>query len=327
MRLDCGYVRPVNAHLVEETCINELKSKLSEWNNEELIEYIMYLKKCRAVTREDRLKLQILDQLDFTIWACDDNFKIKLWDGACEKVYGKSREEALEKNYLETFVQPVEQHQSKTDALEIIRDGIIQGCRYCEDEDIRGFPIQIITQCCRVIDDPAGGEQDGEALQAEMALNINYEKLRRESDEFVAVQEREIKDIEQARAEYLDALETCKRRILESADQRSSKFFELGINGETYPHALKAVRKIVKIRTDFAREYQKHLGYLKTSQCFCDTSGSDCSINQYTFELGHSFNCIFRHNRGYLIDWRNRLELHEVDVQSELACVVLEDSI
>ena len=312
--------------------VKDILSILKGYTQEQLADYIYYLKCVRAINRKDRLKLQILDQMDFTIWACDKDFNIRLWEGSCQSIYGKSEEQVIGTNYLEQFVSPLEQHQSKIDTLHILETGEKQACRYCDDEDSRGFPIQVITQCCRVYDDPVIGKDKGDALQAEMALNMNYERLVQESKIFIAKQEKEEQDIEQARSECRKVLEICKERVLKTADARANEFYNIATitasknSHETSRKALNAVERLIIIRKEFNKFYLSNLRKLKTTGCTCDTCGKEESNPQkYTF-ANHSFNCVFRHNRPYLIKWQEDIESEEVKFQFRLSEVVLEQN-
>lgn len=288
-----------------------VRDELSSWTKYELLDYLIYLREKRAFKREDRLKLQILDQVDFTIWACDSKFEIKLWEGTCEKIYQKKREEALGQNYLKLFVTPIERYQSKLDCENIISTGQPQTFRLCDDEDGRGCPIQIITQCCRIKDD------DGRPLQAEMAINVNYEKLKRENQEFVDARNRENTEIEQTRSEMLSALESCRFRLIESADRRSSYFINIRtLDGSPYNYALEAIKKIITIRSEFTEYYQNLKERIKTTDCACDY-GAHVNDNE------HSFNCYYRSNRKKLIKLQEEFEHKEVAYQLQLASVGL----
>ena len=310
-----------------------LYSKLTELaatNPALLIAYAMSHK----ISREDRLKLDILSQMDFTIWACDKELNIKLWEGSCPKVYQVSKEDALNKNYLQLFVDPLEQAQSKEDTLEIIETGTPQPFRYCDDVDGRGFPIQVITQCCRVYDD------DGSPLQAEMAINMNYKKLIHDSEEFLKQQLREKEEIEEARSEMLSLVDSCRKRLLETADSRSNYFLSIGVTsdgtgrGNTYPLARKAAERIIEIRRDFNAFFQETKAKIKTESCFCDILNYEVASEnleaEYSFRSTpqnqgheHSFNCLFRHNKKITVQWREYIELQEVDFQSKMAGVDL----
>ena len=53
-----------------------------------------------ANTYEDQLKLAILDKSPFTIWASDRNCMIKMWDGQCESMYGRKKEDEARKWFI-----------------------------------------------------------------------------------------------------------------------------------------------------------------------------------------------------------------------------------
>lgn len=308
----------------ESNVVEELKKLTTD----ELIQYILYLRSARAFKREDRLKLQILDNVDFTIWACDRDLNVKLWEGSCEKVYSIPKSEAISKNYLSLIVDPLERHQSKEDTLAIIDTGEPQHFRLCDDADGRGFPIQVITQCCRIEDDEEILLHDGTTnryLQAEMAINMNYNNLLHESKQFIKVQNDFKAEVAKARKECLDVLEKCKNRILEAADERINQYYHICVEGKTYSTALKAIENIIDCRSNFLLEYQEELQRIKKEECFCDLTSDSYSTNEYTFANKHSFNCVFRHNRKEIIEWRAGIERKEIQYQMSLASIQLSD--
>lgn len=67
---------------------------------EELISLLRELESQRAFTYEDRMKLEILDQSPFTIWASDRDCKITFWDGQCEHLRQIRLTEMLEIFFL-----------------------------------------------------------------------------------------------------------------------------------------------------------------------------------------------------------------------------------
>jgi len=151
-------------------------------NPDELIKEITTLKqrlqqleKQRAFSWEDCLKLSIIDKAPFTMWACNRNFEIVLWAGACEEIYGYSREEAIGKNYLDLFVDKPEREESEKDCIEIIEEDKRQtNCfafDYAKNKDKRNM----LTNCFRVHD-----EFNDRLLQAEVAFEISDIEKRRE---------------------------------------------------------------------------------------------------------------------------------------------------
>lgn len=308
---------------------NEVEQVLNDLNKQELIDYIMYLRSSRAFFREDRLKLQILDNVDFTIWACDRDLKIRLWEGSCEKVYSIKKEDAIGENYLELFVSSEERHQSKEDTLEIIDTSLPQPFRLCDDTDGRGFPIQVITQCCRIEDDEEIELHDGshnKYLQAEMAINMNYENLLAESKKFKRIQESFEEDVEQQRKDCLEVLQTSKDRILEVADSRINHYYHITSKGRTSSVALNAIQKLIDYRKDFLSYAHTQSRVIKSKGCFCDLTSDAYLTGEYTFDNMHSFDCICRHNRQELIEWRKKIEDEELNYQIKIAEVQLSSS-
>ena len=300
----------------------ELQSQCENISKEALLQWLWKIKdEAHIVNREEWLMLEILKQMDFTIWACDRELKIQLWEGSCEKIYGKKREEAIGQNYLDMFVAPLEQYQSKKDALHIIDTGEPQGMRYCEDVDSRGFPIQVITQCCRIIEKKDGKEIP---LQAEMAINANIEKLIRESEEFISIQKTEQKEIERSREDCISKLEACKKRILEAAEKRSDHFYSFMTNPPTVKAAIAAVEALISIRNDFSDFYQEELKKLRSTACPCDLASQDYDVRDYTLENGHTFNCVFRKNNRAISAWTNKIDLKEIEYLTKVADVKLE---
>lgn len=147
----------------------------SEKSKEELIEEIKtlrnelaLLRKSRALTREDRLKLSILDRSPFTIWACDKDFNIQLWAGACGRNYGYSADEAIGKNYLELFVDDHEKDQSCGDCIAIIEKDKVFSNFLASDIAEDGSTRLMLTNCFRIYD-----EDTQQWLQAEIGLEIS----------------------------------------------------------------------------------------------------------------------------------------------------------
>lgn len=152
--------------------VRKTKSQLIE----ELValrQYVAKLKRRRAVSREDRLKLAILDSAPVSMWACTKNFEIVLWACDCEKIYGHRMEDAVGKNYLELFVDEPEREQSKIDCTRIIDEDYVQKNFLAYDKAQNRQRRTMLTNCFRVWD-----EDNGEHLQAEMALEIGDLQLR-----------------------------------------------------------------------------------------------------------------------------------------------------
>lgn len=141
---------------------------------EELITYIKELESKRAFTYEDQMKLEILDNSPFTVWASDRNCIIKLWMGQCESLYGFSSKEVIGKDFVDLFVAKDEKVAARRDQINIIDNGAIFH-NIANDIGKNGNTLQLITNCRRIID-PVSGE----CWNAEMGLIIDY--LEQEKD-------------------------------------------------------------------------------------------------------------------------------------------------
>ena len=139
-----------------------------DMTKEELIAYINEMQLKRAFTYEDQMKLEILDNSPFTVWASDRNCIIKLWMGQCESLYGFSREEALEKDYVDLFVANDEKVAARRDQIDIIDNGKTFH-NIANDVGKNGNTLQLITNCRRIKD-----IKSGEYWNAEIGVIIDY---------------------------------------------------------------------------------------------------------------------------------------------------------
>ncbi len=137
-------------------------------SKEQLIKLLRELELKRAYTYEDRMKLTILDNLPFTVWASDRDCVIRLWEGQCEAMYGYRKSETLGKNYVELFVAPDEKAAARRDQLKIIDENETFH-NIANDHGRYGNVLRLITNCCRIKD-----PDTGEYLNAEMGVSIAY---------------------------------------------------------------------------------------------------------------------------------------------------------
>ena len=148
--------------------MEDIKMDYDKMTKEELIEEINKLKKEKSISREDRLKLKISERVPFTMWACDRNFKIVLWECGSECVYKYRKEDIIGENYLELFVHEYEREQSKKDCIEIIDHDLMQKNFIATDCSKNGTRPMLATNCFRIWD-----EETKEYLQAEVSLDIS----------------------------------------------------------------------------------------------------------------------------------------------------------
>ena len=137
-------------------------------SKEELIDYIKECQTKRAFTYEDQIKLAILDNSPFSIWASDRNCIITLWSGQCENMYGYSASDIEGKNYLDVFVADDEKATAAKDHLSIVDDGK-PFHNLARDEHLDGSHPLILTNCFRIRD-----PKSGDFWYAEMGLNVEF---------------------------------------------------------------------------------------------------------------------------------------------------------
>jgi PAS domain S-box-containing protein len=148
--------------------MEDIKMDYDKMTKEELIEEINKLKKVKSISREDRLKLEILKRVPFTMWACDRNFKIVLWTCGSACVYRYSKEDTIGKNYLELFVDENEREQSRRDCINVIDNDMVQKNFIATDCSRNGKRPMLATNVFRIWDNEIQS-----FLQAEVALDIS----------------------------------------------------------------------------------------------------------------------------------------------------------
>lgn len=140
----------------------------SKMTKSELIALLKEKETQRAFSYEDQMKLLILDQSPFTIWASDRDCIIKFWEGQCEHHYGYTREEAIGKDFVDLFVDEHEAQTAREDQINIIDNGAVYH-NIANDHGKEGNNLYLITNCRRIRD-----IKTGEIWNAEMGLTIDY---------------------------------------------------------------------------------------------------------------------------------------------------------
>lgn len=186
-----------------------------DMTKEELIAYIKEMETKRAFTYEDQMKLAILDNSPFTVWASDRNCKIKLWMGQCESLYGFSSKEAIGKDYVDLFVAEDEKAAARRDQIEIIDNEAVFH-NIANDTGKNGNTLQLITNCRR-IRDPVSGEY----WNAEMGLIIDYLEQEKNRLKAIVIESQRIKssvnqfveDTKQVKDQFLDRKKSINTAI------------------------------------------------------------------------------------------------------------------
>ena len=182
---------------------------------EELISKLKELQNQRAFSYEDQMKLAILDESPFTLWASDRECKITLWEGQCEALYGYSRDCALGKDFVKLFVAQDEQLAARNDQLSIIDDGAIFH-NIANDIAKNRNTLRLVTNCFRIRD-----LRSGEYWNAEMGLIIDYLDQEKERLEKIVAESRKVKtrtnlfieNSQQRKEQFLGRRKTIKTEI------------------------------------------------------------------------------------------------------------------
>lgn len=177
---------------------------LDDMTKEELIDYIHKLEKQCAFSYADRMKLAILDESPFTIWASDRDCKITFWDGKCESLYGYTSQEVIGKDYVQLFVADDEQVAARKDQISIIDHGEVFH-NIANDKGQNGNTLHLITNCRRIRD-----PDTGEYWNAEMGVVIDYYEDEKERLNQVIAESRRIK--------------SCITQFIETTNQYKEQF-------------------------------------------------------------------------------------------------------
>ncbi|MCL5952133.1 MAG: PAS domain-containing sensor histidine kinase [Chloroflexi bacterium] len=249
------------AQLIEE--LQELRRRIHEAEQH------------RAVSREDRINLAIVDRAPFSVWACNRDFEIVLWNAYAEVLYGLSKKEAMGRSYLETFVDPPEREQSRVDCLRVIDQDNMQKNFLAYDRVTGGTHRTVLTNVFRVWD-----EDDGEFLQAEVGLDISDLSLRHDEHETLR--------------------ELGRKRLIVRALVSSSIFGEMGLE-QLFREIVANVREIVGGEVTsvvFLRDAQDATWSGKVS------SVNDSRFQELRDKLGQ---WVISHDRPLFIDGHNRI--------------------
>lgn len=183
----------------------------NKMSKSELISLLKEKEKQRAFSYEDQMKLLILDQSPFTIWASDRNCIIKFWEGQCEHHYGYTRDEAIGKDFVDLFVDEHEAQTAREDQINIIDNGAVYH-NIANDHGKEGNNLYLITNCRRIRD-----IKTGEIWNAEMGLTIDYLKDEMNRLEQIVA---ESKRVEQ----YVSQLKESFKKTQENFINRKTSF-------------------------------------------------------------------------------------------------------
>ena len=205
----------------------------SEKDKEQLLQELNYLRqkvieleRQRPFSHQDSLKIAVVESAPFSLWACDRNFKIVIWNEQAEKVYKHSKHEAMGKDFVDLFVDEPEQEQARIDCLAIIDQDVKFKNFLANDKDRYGNTLTMLTNCFRIWD-----EETQQYLQAEIGLEISdlgesqmkHRTLRELGMESVALRKRNL-DLERRSQNmrlvmvFHEKLSTIDEKIREERD-------------------------------------------------------------------------------------------------------------
>lgn len=135
---------------------------------ESLRQKVIELERRRSYSHQDSLKIAAVESAPFSLWACDRNFRIVIWNEQAEKVYKYSKLEAIGKDFVDLFVDEPEQEQARIDCLAIIDQDVKFTNFLANDKDCYGNKLTMLTNCFRIWD-----EETQQHLQVEIGLEIS----------------------------------------------------------------------------------------------------------------------------------------------------------
>jgi PAS domain S-box-containing protein len=124
---------------------------------------------------ESRLAADLCMQSHVSMWACDSELRIVLWNRGAEDIYGYPAEAIIGKRYLELFVDKDERDDSEQDTRNTINTGVRFKNFLAYDHDPTGKVRYMLTNCFRITD-----PETGERYAAEVGIEINDLELRKD---------------------------------------------------------------------------------------------------------------------------------------------------
>ncbi len=162
------------------------------------------------------LKSDFFDKAPICMWACDEDYKIVLWNSGAEVIYGHTKEEVLGKSYLDIFIDEAEKEQSQKDCDRVIKEGWVQQNCLAYDHDHKSKSRHMLTNVFR-IQSPVNSKQ----YQAEIGIEIS--DLGEKHEEHRMLREHGIKKISIGSA----SVDTNKRLL---TDQLESLRLQIKLN-------------------------------------------------------------------------------------------------
>lgn len=122
-----------------------------------------------------RLIANLFDNAHVSIWACDRDLRVRLWNKGAEEIYGRTEEEMIGCSYVDLIVDAAERDESIADCHRIIDFGQRYRNFLAYDHHTSGAQVYMLTNCFRIVD-PVTGER----LQAEIGVEISDLEIQRD---------------------------------------------------------------------------------------------------------------------------------------------------
>lgn len=250
-------------------------------SKDELINFIKEIEERRAFTYEDQMKLAFIDSSPFTLWASDRNCKIKFWSGKCERLYGYTKEEVIEKDFVDLFVASDEQKAAREDQISIIDDGAIFH-NIANDVGKSGNTLRLLTNCWRLKD-----PKTGEFWNAEMGLIIDFYNQEVERLETIINESRMLKS---KVTEFIGYSKRCKIQFSERKRSINKAIRECDRKAVLLRKRTEFQKRIKEINCRLSRIEININGlieeYLTKMKCCGSSSECDTLIENFKEEYG-----------------------------------------
>ncbi len=116
----------------------------------------------------------LFERAHVSIWACDSNGMVVLWNPGAESLYGLTFAQTQAAPYWELFVDEKERDQAEIDTAKIIEHGEVFTNQLAYDTSKAGTQRHMLTNCFRVTD-PITGDR----YLAEIGVEISDLELRK----------------------------------------------------------------------------------------------------------------------------------------------------
>lgn len=289
-------------------------NKYEEYSKEELIQLLLEFEEKRAFSYEDQLKLTIIDKSPFTIWTSDRNCIIHMWEGQCESMYGRKKEEVIGKDFVNLFVAQDEQIAARRDQLEIIDNGK-EFHNIANDRGRYGNTLRLITICFRIKD-----PRSGEYWNAEMGMSIDYyeEELRQLAhniEEGKLVQNL-ISDFAETQRQYREQFIDRKESLLAEIRNGKRDATKQGRLAEYCEQIQGIESKVKQIETDLDATIDEHYRLMR-----------NCTSSAVCAEIKIKFNLLLRKVMNEFDDIVLDIEILNFDITNQTSLASLRDEV